>query len=562
MLSTIGGAGRGGLSNATIDEFGVKIGELNTATTDNTLLIGSNNVIQGHDNVTFGFGNTVRGNQNIILGNKIPPVTGNNNIILSTRIEHLDPTIYNHINNRLIITTPTFSANWDLSAIGAIDPVINQVNVRETITDRVSFIGTRNNIFIGESVLAPIIMIHEDLTIVDNIFISPSGSSMIGPPGTKVSNIRSNVVLGQGISTSQADSVLIGSNIVTSGDNTKPFGVNTATSSSNNVVISTNQKLVTLGSAIKNSVVITNRDKVQIPLAVVSGTAPNETTVTPQFVNIADKFIYQSDTDTLLLNGNVEYGSGSTVTYAGAVAMNKVYITDPQVRDNQWSIAHRYEDSEHYLDFSTVTVSNNVTTEVLKASISSAIDTTRICFTGQHLCSINETSIASLQIGYLVSATGHTHNTDDTRHPTFKESLPVVKLTNIDRDINVFGVYVGMEDRTATSRCYKFGCLNMYQPTTGIEDSVESEFVPQRYRTSCKPIHERRVKINSSGEGVIYVNSSRGKAYPGALLCSSAVAGQARVQGTDLIYAHTIAKATSSLSIDKLEGLVGCVYLN
>ena len=125
-------------------------------------------------------------------------------------------------------------------------------------------------------------------------------------------------------------------------------------------------------------------------------------------------------------------------------------------------------------------------------------------FTGCHICKIEPkfTNIFSRCIGYIVVSNGNVPSV------SISSALPFVELSNKDKDKKVFGV---------------------------ISD-VDSD--------------KNTAKVNSLGEGAIYVTNKNGNIENGDYLTSSSITGIGMKQVDDVLRNYTVAKATIDCDFD------------
>ena len=146
-----------------------------------------------------------------------------------------------------------------------------------------------------------------------------------------------------------------------------------------------------------------------------------------------------------------------------------------------------------------------------------------VTFTGAHLSitkeqynNINDNELSNNvdnyknNIGYLVRSTGKYYNLDDNNErekPTISESLPIIELTNKEKDPACFGIIGGVQN----------------------EDNFNKI---------------KRLTINSLGEGAIMVSNYNGNIVNGDYITSSALEGLSMKQDDDILHSYTVAKST------------------
>jgi hypothetical protein len=143
-------------------------------------------------------------------------------------------------------------------------------------------------------------------------------------------------------------------------------------------------------------------------------------------------------------------------------------------------------------------------------------------FTGQHLNLLNK-NIDSSYYGLIVSSIGKYINFKNDLKPSINESLPICNITNVYNDKKVFGVISDKED---DNRIYTSG------------NTVSSLI---KYNNN-----EQRMRINSLGEGGIWVSNKNGNLKNGDYITSSSIPGYGvkQIINKGLITNYTVAKIT------------------
>ena len=168
--------------------------------------------------------------------------------------------------------------------------------------------------------------------------------------------------------------------------------------------------------------------------------------------------------------------------------------------------------------------------ETRRAYIDSGNNGNRITtFTGQHRCGLRDVHLNNIESyeGIIVSANKNEYmnvNGDISRGSnaiTINESIPIVTLSNIEKDKKCFGVISTSED--PETREEQHGNL-----TSLIE----------------KEKGDTRVYINSVGEGAIWVVNTNGSLESGDYITTSNVAGYGQKQDDDVLHNYTVAKIT------------------
>jgi hypothetical protein len=130
--------------------------------------------------------------------------------------------------------------------------------------------------------------------------------------------------------------------------------------------------------------------------------------------------------------------------------------------------------------------------------------------------------------GLIVSSTGkysnihETNSTDDSLpaggKPTIDEAIPVVRLSDSEKDKKVFGVI----SKSSSGK----------KIVSGISDGETEQDGAQRF------------EINSLGEGGIWVSNIAGDLENGDYICSSNIPGYGMKQDDDILRNYTVAKIT------------------
>jgi len=167
----------------------------------------------------------------------------------------------------------------------------------------------------------------------------------------------------------------------------------------------------------------------------------------------------------------------------------------------------------------------------------------QLSFTGQHRCVPNNLTYynnISNYIGLIVYATGDykTYVNDiletDINAITLNDSLPIIELTNRKQDKTVFGI---ISDKEEDERIYKAGAF--CTPFSNIND-------------------DKRLYINSIGEGAIWIVNTNGNLENGDYIQSSNVIGMGEKQDDDLLHNYTVAKITCNCNFDIFSAKYKC----
>ena len=164
----------------------------------------------------------------------------------------------------------------------------------------------------------------------------------------------------------------------------------------------------------------------------------------------------------------------------------------------------------------------------------------RMNFTGQHRTFIKNIpfSKAETYLGLIACSNNNTYidmntGTDKPCTPiygkdaiTINDCLPLVSLSDKEKDITVFGVISNVEEVDDNNN-------RVYQ-----EGSFGSEIE--------KVYGDRRIYINSIGEGAIWVSNKNGNLLSGTYITSSSIPGYGQKQDDDRLANYTVAKITIS----------------
>jgi hypothetical protein len=162
-------------------------------------------------------------------------------------------------------------------------------------------------------------------------------------------------------------------------------------------------------------------------------------------------------------------------------------------------------------------------------------------FTGQHAGLPSNPDIkANIQnyVGLIVSAadTGYMsyNSVTDTEIMganaiQINEALPNITISCIDNDPAVFGVISDRKDNASTN-------------TDGTTETDSAPMFGNDLRG--------RVRVNSIGEGAIWVTNINGNIQNGDYITSSSVPGYGKKQDDDILHNYTVAKTTMSCTFD------------
>nr|WRJ69559.1 hypothetical protein TetV2_00110 [Oceanusvirus sp.] len=214
------------------------------------------------------------------------------------------------------------------------------------------------------------------------------------------------------------------------------------------------------------------------------------------------------ETSNMVVDSNITVGNG--VTWLNPM--------DPS-GNSQWTmnLEYNYSPCNEYADLAIR--SSSGTSFVLNDDFEPGI----LNFTGKHRCS---TLDKGLETGTVVVTTGEYVGLDGNTRPTIDEAIPFVKLCDAAKDARAFGVVSGYED-DGLKRIYRLANAVFAYDKTDPAD--------------------RKVIVNSVGEGGMWVCDANGPLSNGDLVTTSAVCGHGQRQSDDIVRSYTIAKVTGDV---------------
>jgi len=167
-------------------------------------------------------------------------------------------------------------------------------------------------------------------------------------------------------------------------------------------------------------------------------------------------------------------------------------------------------------------------------------------FTGQHRCvpqNIDFYNNIDNYVGLIVYATGDykTYSnsqeklTTDKEAITINDSLPIVDLSNKKKQKSVFGIISNKEEE---ERIYRAGVFHTPYPNTN---------------------DDKRLYINSVGEGAIWIVNTNGNLENGDYIEASVVIGMGEKQDSEFLANYTVAKITCDCNFDTSSTKYNCV---
>jgi hypothetical protein len=160
-----------------------------------------------------------------------------------------------------------------------------------------------------------------------------------------------------------------------------------------------------------------------------------------------------------------------------------------------------------------------------------------IDYTGQHRAvSKNKNLYDTKYVGYIISSTG-----------LFKDLNSKYKNQNRNTNINSALPYVDLSNKVQDKAC--FGVLSDSE-----EDNKRTYHSAGVFKSSYKMNKgDKRIIINSLGEGAIWVSNYNGNIENGDYLTSSDIPGIAMRQNSEFLANYTVAKATCSVDFNNIQ---------
>lgn len=393
----------------------------------------------------------------------------------------------------------------------------------------------------------------------DNVFLGTNAGGSVGY-GSR------NILIGSstGRNIQGSDNVMIGNantigfanasqNVAIGGYQTVQGNMNTVLGSMNRA--STN-KSVSIGTEIANvgasSIVMGNAITNNGIRSLIINTynATPVITASNRYTNIND-FLINTLQETSVIGSNLLLQSAyTTVTgvtefksavnmgvgyYASNIITPLISITGNTSNQPHWQMTlHQQSDTCSELIFKSIhgtliTFTDDFASEVLN-------------FTGKHRCVYDPPQFAARQsqrdryIGRIVSSTGRYQGLNGSTLPEIDESIPCVAITTRRNDPCVFGVVSGIESQGS---CRNFRVGNMTFSTQKESD-------------------ERRIVVNSHGEGGIWICNVNGSLRNGDLISSSGIKGYGMRQGSSTCKSYTVAKITCDCDFDTCSKVYEC----
>ena len=410
-----------------------------------------------------------------------------------------------------------------------------------------SIINASRNVCIGSSAGKMIVGNNNVLMGYNNTNTSFGAYNIVGIGGNQTNSGNASVCIGFQSQMSSDNSIIIGAESVNEADGSIIVGKNIINSGANSCIIkcydgtlttNSNDKYTNINGFIENSLL----DASQKTKSVFQGDVIN---LNGSNVNILGKTFIEEQLNAPIANftSNVQFLKNLNLCYSNLDNIHWQVFLDPKAM-NMSDLLFRSRNN------TIVTFTDDFQSELLN-------------FTGKHRCSLSNQQLSndgidqlSKYYGRLVIASGDYCGLDGSSNIMLDEAIPRVSLCVTAYDPRVFGVISAVENAGST-RTYKLGNLQFNNPKT---------------TTS-----ERKVVVNSHGEGAIWICNVNGNFRNGDLIVSSGIKGFGMRQPSDVCRSYTVGKITCncdfSISSKRYicryftwkgkimkKALVGCVY--
>lgn len=246
----------------------------------------------------------------------------------------------------------------------------------------------------------------------------------------------------------------------------------------------------------------------------------------------------QIKSSNIILMGNTKFTN--TVTFADAQFTSNISLLGEldfcyqAFGNTHWKVLLN---NTHEQASDLILTSKNGTTVCFTDDFASEL----LNFTGKHRCDVETKTIEAYARyqGRIVSSTGTYAGLDASTFPDIDEALPCIRLSNKVMDPCVFGVVCGVEDDDG-SRNFRLG--NM------------------QFKHSLGEKNNRKVIVNSHGEGGIWVCNINGNLRNGDLITSSGICGYGMLQPSHVCMSYTVAKITCDCDFDISSTVYKCKY--
>ena len=162
-----------------------------------------------------------------------------------------------------------------------------------------------------------------------------------------------------------------------------------------------------------------------------------------------------------------------------------------------------------------------------------------LSFTGQHRCILTDTYNINM-IGLIVDSDNSYINLNNTTKPEINDALPYVKITSKSQSPCVLGV------------------ISNYENNNEYRDFINGGFI-----TTYKNMdNNKRVYINSLGEGGIWIINTNGNLNNGDYIHSSNINGYGEKQISNMLHNYTVAKITCDCDFSLNSNNYKCIEFN
>ena len=169
-------------------------------------------------------------------------------------------------------------------------------------------------------------------------------------------------------------------------------------------------------------------------------------------------------------------------------------------------------------------------------------------FTGQHW-SVYEAeeggSIESILPGMVLSSSGKIWNTSNVN-----QALPMVSLCSVANSKAVYGV-LSKDYNSSPPSLYLWDEFSDKFNTYSMKDDESED--PSKYSDESRCY---KARVNSLGEGQIWVTNINGDIENGDYISSSEIAGYGMLQSDDILHNYTIAKCTESIDWNSIKNTI------
>ena len=164
-------------------------------------------------------------------------------------------------------------------------------------------------------------------------------------------------------------------------------------------------------------------------------------------------------------------------------------------------------------------------------------------FTGQHrVIPVDQALFDASKVGMVVVSTGEYDATFAVQDPrdniSINESLPIVQLSSARNQNSVVGIISNVEDQADSNHTYAVGAFVTVIPRKSSDD--------------------RRLIINSVGEGAIWITNINGNLENGDYITASEIPGYGMKQDSDSLKNYTVAKVTCDCNFDLDSSVYHC----